>query len=98
MHRKAVPDRATLGRETGIPYHRLNPWWQRRGKPNAADALTLARFFDVSQDYLINGGERMPFGRLDDLLRRVESLSSQDQAALEDYLRFLETRTDRAKP
>lgn len=98
MRLKGIADRAELSRKTGIPYHRLNPWWVRpTAKPNAADLLSLATFFDIEEDYLLNGGERRPFNSLADILRRAGSLGKNDQADLESYLIFLEARAARRK-
>lgn len=93
MLRRGIPDRAALGRDVGIPYHRLNPWWIRiKSKPNAADLLALAKFFDVSETYLLSGGPRKPFSRMASLLQRAESLDPQLQDELEIFLDFLEAR------
>lgn len=98
MAKAGISDRAELGRMTGIPYHRLNPWFIRpKAKPNAADLLAVARALDVSQDYLLHGGERRRFSRLAELVRRVEALDATAQDDLESYLEFLETRATRSR-
>lgn len=80
-------NRSALSEQTGIPYHRLNPWFIRpKAKPNAADLLVLARFFDVTESYLLSGGTRRPFNWSESLARRADRLNSNGQALLEKQL------------
>lgn len=96
MQRAGIPDRADLARAMGVSYHRVNPWWVRPGaKPSAADLLTLARLFSVSEKYLLLGGERRSFRRMEALLARAESLDEAAQDDLESYLDYLEAKTAR---
>jgi len=89
-----IADRAELGRLAGIPYHRLNPWWIRAtSKPNASDLLAVAKTLNVSENYLLNGGDRRPFDRLEALLKRAENLDEKLQGELESYLEYLEQKS-----
>lgn len=93
MSASGISDRAHLARVTGIPYHRLNPWFIRpSAKPNAGDLLILARTLNVSERYLLDGGERSTFNRMEDLIHRARRLSAEDQRRLEEYLDFLEAK------
>ncbi|TMV11920.1 hypothetical protein [Arenibacterium halophilum] len=93
MERAGIENRKELERASGIAYHRLNPWFVRpAAKPNAADLLTLARLFNVSEEYLLDGGPRRPFQRMAALLARAEALDEAAQADLESYVDFLEQR------
>lgn len=98
MERNGIDDRSALSRITGIKYHRLNPWFTRaNAKPNASDLLTLARLFNVSENYLLNGGPREPYPRLNSLIERVESLDVEQQDELESYLDFLDQKAARKR-
>lgn len=98
MRRSGIADRASLARATGIPYHRLNPWFIRpKAKPNASDMLALSQALNVSETYLLHGGERSPRDRLDQLLVRVEALGAEAQDELESYLDYLEQKNSRAR-
>lgn len=97
-------DRKAVSRATGIPYHRLDPWFRRlKAKPRSDDLLLVARFFDVDPDYLLKGGERRSFDPASEVLGIHAQLGSAAQRELEEFARFLLQRqqlraTDRGQP
>ncbi len=44
---------AQLAQETGLSQSAIAYWETRKGLPNAYAVIILARFFDVSTDYLL---------------------------------------------
>ena len=79
--------RADLARATGIPYNRLNTWFSvRRSMPNAMDVLKVARFLNVSHEYLLNGGERRPFTLGEMIGQRAMQLDDERLRVLELFL------------
>lgn len=98
MVRTGISDKKALERRTGITYHRLNSWFRRStAKPSAEDLLVLAKTFDVSEEYLLKGGERKPYPRKAALISRVEKLDQELQDELENYLDYLETKRRQPK-
>lgn len=96
-------NRADLARLTGIPYHRLNPWFIREAaKPNAADVLSVARHLGVSARYLVNGGDREPFweGQTpeeQEIARLVSLLPDQLRHQLLGFAKALAADPDQAR-
>lgn len=83
-------DRKGLSRATDIPYHRIDPWFRRvKARPRGDDLLVVARYFDVDQDYLLNGGPRRPFNPSSGVLSLHQMLDAGSRKELEDFARFL---------
>lgn len=83
-------DRKAVSRATGIPYHRLDPWFRRiKAKPRSDDLLVIARFLDVDPDYLLKGGERRPFDPGSEVMGIHAQLESRGRQELEEFARFL---------
>ncbi len=88
-------DRKVLSKEAGIPYHRIDPWFRRlKAKPRGTDLLVVARYFNVSQDYLWEGGERRPFDPKSSLLAQAQVLDENGLRELEDFAHFLVQRQE----
>jgi hypothetical protein len=88
-------DRKTLSRDTEIPYHRIDPWFRRpKSKPRGTDLLIVARYFNVSQDYLMDGGERRPFDPKSSVLAQAQVLDDKSLRELEEFARFLVQRQE----
>jgi transcriptional regulator with XRE-family HTH domain len=87
--------RADLERATGIPYHRINPWFVREtAKPNAQDVQTVAAYFGVAPDYLLHGitpDARDEF--IDELIERAKALDDDKFNQLRVFLEFIEDET-----
>ncbi len=43
----------SLGKEIGVEYSRISRWETGKSIPNAEDIIKLAKFFNVSADYLL---------------------------------------------
>lgn len=81
---------AELARTLEVPYHRLQPWFRRANAlPKGPDLYAVAQFFDVDEGYLLNGGERKPFNRLESLQSRAKLLDEESQKELSTFLEFL---------
>lgn len=88
-------DRKSFASDVGIPYHRLDPWFRRpKAKPRGADLLMVARHLNVSQDYLLLGGERRPFDPSASLIEQAALLDDEGLRELENYARFLLQKQD----
>ncbi len=82
--------KASLGRATGIPYHRLNPWFIRdNAKPNAVDIEAVAGALNVHSSFLITGRADEPHDEKSWILAVYESLPSDKQSQLEGFARYL---------
>lgn len=85
--------RAELGRATGIPYHRLNPWFVRpAARPNAADIETLASYFGVSTGHILNGDERQSSDAREYILSVYDRLPPKERQQLEGFAEFLQNQ------
>lgn len=82
--------RADLARATGIPYHRLNPWFTRDGaKPNGPDLERVASYLGVSVRYLVYGDEPNPASARDWIADQYQQLDPEKQKQLEGFVQFL---------
>lgn len=82
--------KADLQRLTGIPYHRLNPWFIRdNAKPNATDVEAVAAGLQVPISHLLNGAPIESQGAREWLLATYDKLSPSGREQLEAFVRFL---------
>lgn len=89
-------DRKALAEACGIPYHRMDPWFRRpKSKPRGGDLLAIARRLNVSQDYLLYGGNRTAFDARSALADQVRALDDDMIRELEEYARFLVQKQQR---
>ncbi|MDH2325985.1 helix-turn-helix transcriptional regulator [Cereibacter sp. SYSU M97828] len=85
MSEKGI-DRMGLSRATGIPYHRITPWFRRStSTPKGTDLLLIANFFQVSEAFLLNGGERGAAPK-SSLLEKLSSLDPASRDIVEAYV------------
>lgn len=82
--------KADLARASGIPYHRLNPWFIRdNAKPNAEDIEAVATALKVQPSFLISGHADGPADERSWILSIYDNLPTDKQAQLEGFARFL---------
>lgn len=88
-------NRADLSRATGIPYHRLNPWFIREAaKPNAEDIDKIAAYFGVQVGHLINGEPIEEPSAKSWIVSVYDRLPQKEREQLEGFVRFLDKQRD----
>ncbi|MGA0617555.1 hypothetical protein [Paracoccus sp. KR1-242] len=86
--------KADLHHATGIPYHRLNPWFIRdNAKPNAEDTELVATALTTQATYLITGEVAPIHDERSWIVSVYDSLPPEKQAQLEGFARFLAQET-----
>lgn len=87
--------RADLARMTGIPYHRLNPWFSRdNAKPSGPDLFEVAKSLGVSVSYLADGIVDQPNDKAK-IMSLFDSLPAEKQQQLADFAHYLATQGQR---
>lgn len=81
--------KADLARQSGIPYHRLNPWFVRNTAPNGPDLDAVARVLGVTTGHLVAGDPMPEPNAKDSILRYYDGLTEDRRRQLEDFARFL---------
>jgi len=82
--------KADLSRASGIPYHRLNPWFVRdNAKPNAEDIEVIAKIFNVPIEHLLKGTQVENLSARDWILQVYDILPDTQRSQLEGFVRFL---------
>lgn len=88
-------NRAELARKTGIPYHRINPWFVRENaKPNGPDIEAVASALGVSVSFLVYGREPDPATARDWISQTYQQLDADRQRQLEAFVQFLIAQQD----
>lgn len=76
---------AQLAKATGLSQSAITYWETGKRIPNAYAVIILARFFDVSTDYLseiieeLNDQDMLKSQRISDLEKRIEKLENPDK-------------------
>ncbi len=75
----------------GVSHYTISSYECNRSDPDDNAKITIAKFFDVSVDYLIGLiNEPLPYDRNQMTISVPRNFDENDMANIKDYIRFLE--------
>jgi transcriptional regulator with XRE-family HTH domain len=91
-----------LSAETGITEGNISDWKKGRSHPTSEAIIKIAKYFDVSTDYLFGLTDNpAPLGnavtREEKLQRNIALMSPEQRKRAEEYIEFLKSREEFAE-
>lgn len=83
-------DQKELAKELGVSHHTISSYERGRSQPNHEMLVKIARYFDVSLDYLLGlRRDCVSYKKTKNILNLPQSLNEADIAKIESYIGFL---------